>query len=68
MEEVLKIGKRIGDYMESNGIKKTFVADRAGMRSDSFSRANNGGRAFNCLEYYKVCKALGVPLETFITE
>lgn len=66
MEEARKVGKAIGDYLKKNGIRQNFVAEWAGIREDSFSRAVKGQRVLNCVEFYKICKVLDVPMETFI--
>ena len=60
------VGKRIKDYLNSNGIKQTFVAEKAGITNPQMSEILNKGRIIDCMTYYKICKALNVPLETFL--
>lgn len=60
------IGKRIKQYLEDNGIKQSFLAEKIGVTKQKMTyicSANN----VDCVTYYKICKALNVPLETFLT-
>ena len=47
------VGKRIKDYLESNGIKQSFVAEKVGIPASQLS---------------EICKVLNVPFETFLEE
>lgn len=60
------VGKRIKEYLESNGIKQTFVAEKAGIGASQMSEILNKGRTIDCMTYYRICKALNVPLKTFL--
>ena len=60
------VGRRIKEYMASKGIKQTFVADQVGITNARLSEILNKGRSIDCETYYKICKALNVPLETFL--
>lgn len=62
------VGKRIKEYLVSNGIKQTFVAEKTGLSTMVISDICNNGRKIDIVEYYKICKALNVPLETFVEE
>ena len=62
------VGKRIKEYLVSNGIKQTFVAEKTGLSTMVISDICNNGRKIDIVEYYKICKALNVPLETFVKE
>lgn len=62
------VGKRIKEYLVSNGIKQTFVAEKTGLTTMVISDICNNGRKIDIVEYYKICKALNVPLETFLKE
>ena len=59
------IGKCIKTYLDENGIKQTFLADKAGLTNDVVSNICKGTRRVTCFEYYKICKALNVPFEYF---
>lgn len=60
------VGKRIKEYLMSNGIKQKFLADKTGLTTMVISDICNNGRKIDIVEYYKICKALNVPMETFI--
>lgn len=60
------VGKRIKEYLVSNGIKQTFVAEKTGLTIMAINDICNNGRKIDIIEYYKICKALNVPLETFV--
>lgn len=64
----MKVGERIKRYLEENGIKQTFVADKAGITVSKMNDICNRGKSIDCVTYYKVCTALGVPLESFLQE
>lgn len=60
------VGERIKQYLTDNGIKQTFVAEKVGITQPQMSEICNKGRSIDCLLYYRICKALNVPLETFL--
>ena len=62
------VGKRIGQYLVDNGIKQSFVADKAGITAPQMSDICSKGRKIDCVTYYKICKALNVPMEMFMEE
>ena len=62
------VGKRIKEYLVSNGIKQKFLADKTGLTTMVISDICNNGRKIDIVEYYKICKALNVPMETFVEE
>jgi transcriptional regulator with XRE-family HTH domain len=62
------IGKRINAYLEENGIKQSFLVEKTGLKPCVISNICLGKRKIECVEYHKICKALGLPLETFLEE
>ena len=62
------VGKRISEYLTNNGIKQSFVAEKVGITAPQMSEICNKGRSIDCITYYKICKALNVPLEMFLKE
>ena len=62
------VGKRIGEYLINNGIKQSFVAEKAGITAQQMSDICTKGRTIDCIVYYRICKALNVPLEMFLEE
>lgn len=66
VEKRYKIGKKIQDYLRENGIKQSFVAERSGLTDSIISDICNDKRKVDVIEYYKICKALQVPLNHFL--
>ena len=64
----METGMRIGQYLTDNGIKQTFITENTGLPAVVVSAMVNGKRKIRVDEYYKICKALNVPLETFLEE
>ncbi len=64
----MTLGEQIKSYIESKGLKYAFVAEKAGIRTDSFSLLLNGKRGITAEEYKSICMALGVPVNMFIKE
>lgn len=62
------VGARIKDYLTRNGIKQSFLSEKTGLSNSIISDICLGNRKIDCVEYYKICKALNVPLETFLEE
>lgn len=62
------IGAKIKAYLVENGIKQTFLAEKTGLTDSVISDICTKGRRIDCVEYYKICKALNVPLEKFLEE
>ena len=62
------VGERIKQYLNDNGIRMSFVTEKVGIPSSQFSDICNKGRKIDCVTYYKICKALNVPLEKFLED
>ena len=60
------VGKKIGEYLADNGIKQSFVAEKAGITKQQMSDICPKGRTIDCMVYARICRALNVPLETFL--
>lgn len=60
------VGKRIKEYLTERGIKQTFLAQKTGLGDAVMSDICNDNRRIDCIEYYRICRALDVPLETFM--
>lgn len=60
------VGARIKDYLAQNGIKQTYLAEKTGLTPSQVSDICIHDRKIDCVEYYKICKVLNVPLETFL--
>ena len=55
----------IRDYIKSNGIKQTFIAEKLGVSDRAVTDMLNGNRKITVEEYYLLCKALRVPITYF---
>lgn len=61
------IGQRIKQYLEGNGIKQSFVAEKIGITKQKMAYICSS-KNVDCVTYYRICKALNVPLETFLDD
>lgn len=59
------IGAKIKQYLENNGIKQSFLADKIGVTRQRMTYICSA-KDIDCITYYKICKALNLPLETFL--
>ena len=65
----MEIGMRIGQYLKERGIKQAFLVEKTGLSASAISDICTGSRKnIDCIEYYKICKALDVDLMTFLVE
>ena len=62
------VGARIKDYLLENGIKQSFLSEKTGLSTNRVSNICNHNQKIDCITYYKICKALNVPLDTFLKE
>jgi len=62
------VGARIKDYLNENGIKQKFLADKTGLTDSVISDICIHDRKIEITEYHKICKALNLPLEYFLQE
>lgn len=60
------IGNKINKYLAENGIKKSFLAEKVGITQAQISLICSDSRKIDCVTYYKICKALNLPLEFFM--
>lgn len=63
----MNLAKNIKTYLENNYISKKLIADKTGMTQNAVSLSLNGKRKLTADEYVSICKALNVPLDTFLT-
>lgn len=59
------LGLKIKAYMDSRGIKQSFLAEKTGMGLPVVNAILNGNRKIETTEYFEICKALDVPLDYF---
>ena len=63
-----KTAMKIKEYLDQNGTKYSFVAEKANIPAPMMSVILSGNRDVKILEYYRICKVLHVPFEKFIQE
>jgi transcriptional regulator with XRE-family HTH domain len=61
----MSLGVKIKNHMDGRGIKQRYVAKKAGIEEPKLSAILNGKRGIKAEEYFSICDALKVPLETF---
>jgi transcriptional regulator with XRE-family HTH domain len=54
-------------YLEQNGYKQKFVAEKVGIKASTLSDILNGKRKCRIETYVNICMLLKVPFSTFIT-
>lgn len=63
------LGRKIKKYMDSKGIKQTFLAEKTKMSLQTVNAILNGNRKIEATEYFKICQALEISLDyLFSTE
>ncbi len=62
------VGKRIKAYLDANGIKKSFLSEKASISNSKLTAIFNGSRKLEVMEYFRICTALNVDMMTFIAE
>lgn len=54
------VQSRIADYIRENGLKKSYIAEQAGIKQDRFSLIINNHSRLRADELEKICVALKV--------
>lgn len=62
------MGTKIKEYLDRKGIKQSFLAEAVGVPAPKMSDICNGKCGIDCILYWKICKVLEVPFETFMPE
>ena len=62
------MGEKIREYLDSHGIKQTFLAEKSGLSYQIITDICTKGRRVEAKEYFKICKALGVSLDYFFED
>ena len=62
------VGKRIKTYLSEHGIMQKFLVEKADIPSSVLTQILSGNRKIEVLEYCRICKALNVDFETFLTD
>lgn len=68
-KEVMKlIGIKVKEYLDENGIKYSYLSEKIGMPMNTLSLLLNGKRKMSVEEYFTICEALELPVNTFEPE
>lgn len=62
------IGALIKEYLIDHGIKQSFIAQQTGLTDQMVSDICNRDRKVDAMENYKICKALGIPSDYFVSQ
>lgn len=62
------VGEKIKDFITKRGIKQSFLAEQIGVSDSIMSKMLSGDYVITAINYYGICKALDVPMETFFEE
>ncbi len=60
------VEKRINNYLIINGISLDDLSIRSGVSRSMISDICSGKCKVDCIDYYKICRALDVDLELFL--
>ena len=59
------IGIKVKQYLDENGIKYSFLSEKIGIQMNVISQLVNGKRKMSVEEYFLICNALELPVDTF---
>ncbi len=63
---IFLVREAIKQYLISNGIKQSYLAEKIGMSAPTLSALLNGKRSFEIEEYVNICKVLKLPYDFFM--
>lgn len=66
MKSDLVVGKKIKQYLDENGIKQTYLAEKTGIGIQKLNLSLNGNRRIPYEEYELICGSLGVGVDRFL--
>lgn len=64
----MSLAMNINHYLLENGIRRKFIVDKTGMTQNAVCLTLNGQRKLAADEYIKICDALGVPYDFFVSQ
>lgn len=71
MAKTANIGPAVKRYLVEHGIKQSYLADKTGLTNSMISDLCTGIRSdqtIPCIVIWKICKALDVPISTFVND
>lgn len=60
------LAENISDYLKSNGITQSHIAETVGIHKQTFSNMMNGKRRMTAEEYVQICETLGKSTDYFV--
>ena len=61
----MNINAKINAYINENGIKQVFIAQKTGLSPDTVSKILNGSRRIMADEFLDICTALNIDPNVF---
>lgn len=61
----MNINERLNRYVEANGIKQVYIAQKTGMSSDTISKILNNNRRILADEFLTICTVLNIDPNIF---
>ncbi|HZJ76003.1 MAG TPA: helix-turn-helix transcriptional regulator [Clostridia bacterium] len=61
----MSINERLNEYVTTNGIKQSYVAQKTGLTADTVSKILNGNRRILADEFLLICTALAIDPNIF---
>lgn len=61
----MSIEQAIREYLSSNGIKQTFIAERCGWTKQRLNAILTGRQKISADDYGAICEAVGAPYDYF---
>nr|WP_296955819.1 helix-turn-helix transcriptional regulator [uncultured Mediterraneibacter sp.] len=62
------VGLKIKEYLDQHGVKYSYLSRLTGIPMNLLSLTLNGKRRMSVEEYFTICKALDVSVDTFVPE
>jgi Helix-turn-helix. len=62
------VGQRIKAYLAEHGIKQAFLVEKTDIPSSALTQMLSGNRKIEVMEYYRICKALKVDVNMFLSD
>lgn len=63
----MNLNTAIDDYLQDNGITQAYVAEKTGITTNALNLSLKGKRKLMADEYIKICNALKLPYDFFVT-
>lgn len=64
----MEVVRRLREYIKAKQIQLAILADKMGVQESFLSNILEERQDMDTIDYYCICKALNVPLKTFVEE